>query len=71
MCITAWYMVIHRMLSDISLEVVCRTDLYLVFGIRLQSSHIVGGHIRVTGVEPERLAVVLVNTLLYEITHAL
>ena len=38
--------------------------LYFVFGVRLESGYIIGGHFWVTGVEPQRLAVVLVNSLL-------
>ena len=38
--------------------------LYFVFCVGLEASNIVGGHLWVTGVEPQRLAVVLVNSLL-------
>ena len=38
--------------------------LYFVFGVGLEAGNIVGGHLGVTSVEPQRLAVVLVNSLL-------
>ena len=39
-------------------------NLYLVSGIWLQSGHIIGGHIWIASIEPQRLTVVLVETLL-------
>ena len=38
--------------------------LYFVFGVRLESGDIIGGHFWIASVEPQRLAVVLVNSLL-------
>ena len=38
--------------------------LNLVFGIWLQSGHIIGGHIGIASIEPQRLTVVLVESLL-------